>query len=334
MDNNEDQFEAAACRLLNPEGLLYHYTGQQGLLGILKDRKIWASHIRYLNDTKEYYAGRSLIKRVLLLMKELNQADEGTAKSVEETLEMFDGLDIYVASFSKAEDGGSLNLWRAYAHTLPGYSIGFSAESLNTFIRSKPNQELVARPEITRLYGVQYVPELGEDYRIRRELAWLPQVLQEIISRLKTTNLDAFFNNELYKGLPVAEIASIFKQSFDEYKKFAMILSILLPLLKHEGFMAEQEQRIVKIRVPDDDFEHCSDLEFHGGHSSIIPHLEIDLPLGDLGIRRIVVGPCPDPDWTVRVVEMLLTKNKIKIRRKGDEVGVEVIPSKIPYRNW
>jgi hypothetical protein len=314
-------------------GLLYHYTGQQGLLGILKG-KIWASHIRYLNDTKEYYAGRSLIKRVLLMMKELNQADEGTAKTVEETLEKFDGFDIYVASFSKAEDGDSLNLWRAYAHTLPGYSIGFSAESLNTFILSKPNQETVARPEITRLYGVQYVPELGEDYRIRRELAWLPQVLQEIISRLKVTNPDAFFTNELYKGLPVAEIASTLKQSIDEYKKFAMILSFLLPFLKDESFIAEQEQRIVNIRVPDDDFEHCSDLEFHGGHSSIIPHLGIDLPPGDLGIRRIVVGPCPDPDWAVRAVEMLLTKNKIKIRRTGDEVGVKVVPSKIPYRNW
>lgn len=33
--------------------LLYHYTTQEGLLGILKDRCIWATHIRYLNDTSE-----------------------------------------------------------------------------------------------------------------------------------------------------------------------------------------------------------------------------------------------------------------------------------------
>jgi hypothetical protein len=33
--------------------LLYHYTTQHGLLGILKQKCIWATHIRYLNDTSE-----------------------------------------------------------------------------------------------------------------------------------------------------------------------------------------------------------------------------------------------------------------------------------------
>jgi hypothetical protein len=334
MDDNEIKQETAVNKLLNPQGLLFHYTSQEGFLGILKDRKIWASHIRYLNDTKEYYAGRSLIKSVLLLMKELDQADEETAKIVEETLEIFDGFDIYVTSFSKAEDGDSLNLWRAYAHTPPGYSIGFRAETLSKFIRSTRTEKHVPRPEMTGLFGVLYVPELGKDYQIRQDLIWLAQLLRAIILRLKETDINAFFKNESYRGLPVAEITSVLKQSLDVYKKSAIILSILLPLLKHEGFIAEQEQRIVKIRVADDDFEHCSDLEFHRGNSSIIPHLQVDLPPGDLGIEKIVVGPCPDPVWAVRAVEMLLTKKKIKIRRPGDAEGVEVVPSKIPYRNW
>jgi len=36
-----------------PEGLLYHYTNQKGLLGILKEKCIWATHLRYLNDMSE-----------------------------------------------------------------------------------------------------------------------------------------------------------------------------------------------------------------------------------------------------------------------------------------
>jgi len=38
-----------------PDGLLYHYTTPEGLLGILgdKDKKIWATHYRYLNDASE-----------------------------------------------------------------------------------------------------------------------------------------------------------------------------------------------------------------------------------------------------------------------------------------
>ena len=38
--------------LREPE-LLYHYTTQEGLLGILEKECIWATHFRCLNDTSE-----------------------------------------------------------------------------------------------------------------------------------------------------------------------------------------------------------------------------------------------------------------------------------------
>jgi len=34
--------------------ILYHYTSQDGLIGILKDRNLWASKIHYMNDSKEF----------------------------------------------------------------------------------------------------------------------------------------------------------------------------------------------------------------------------------------------------------------------------------------
>jgi hypothetical protein len=42
--------------------LLYHYTNQMGLLGILKDKCIWATHLRYLNDTSE----GKIVSRIVL----------------------------------------------------------------------------------------------------------------------------------------------------------------------------------------------------------------------------------------------------------------------------
>ena len=33
--------------------VLYHYTTQDGLLGILRDRELWATDIRFFNDSKE-----------------------------------------------------------------------------------------------------------------------------------------------------------------------------------------------------------------------------------------------------------------------------------------
>lgn len=33
---------------------LYHYTSDSGLLGIIETKSIWATNVRYLNDSKEY----------------------------------------------------------------------------------------------------------------------------------------------------------------------------------------------------------------------------------------------------------------------------------------
>ena len=37
-----------------PPEILYHYTSQAGLIGMLHTKTIWASKIHYLNDSKEF----------------------------------------------------------------------------------------------------------------------------------------------------------------------------------------------------------------------------------------------------------------------------------------
>jgi hypothetical protein len=37
-----------------PPDILYHYTTQPGLLGIIRTQEIWASHTQYLNDAREF----------------------------------------------------------------------------------------------------------------------------------------------------------------------------------------------------------------------------------------------------------------------------------------
>jgi hypothetical protein len=38
----------------DPAEILYHYTSQDGLIGMLNEKTIWASKIHYLNDSKEF----------------------------------------------------------------------------------------------------------------------------------------------------------------------------------------------------------------------------------------------------------------------------------------
>jgi hypothetical protein len=49
----EEQESQQTGEPTKPEGLLYHYTDQKGLLGILESKQLWATHYRYLNDTSE-----------------------------------------------------------------------------------------------------------------------------------------------------------------------------------------------------------------------------------------------------------------------------------------
>ena len=37
-----------------PPEVLYHYTTQAGLIGIIRGAEIWATHTQYLNDRREY----------------------------------------------------------------------------------------------------------------------------------------------------------------------------------------------------------------------------------------------------------------------------------------
>ena len=45
---------------------LYHYTSQDGLLGIIESRSLWATNISYMNDATEFGLSVRLIRDRLL----------------------------------------------------------------------------------------------------------------------------------------------------------------------------------------------------------------------------------------------------------------------------
>src|SRR2546423_10494745 len=45
--------------------LLYHYTSADGLLGMLQGRQLWATNVRFMNDTSELAYGIRLVREVL-----------------------------------------------------------------------------------------------------------------------------------------------------------------------------------------------------------------------------------------------------------------------------
>src|SRR5712671_6860096 len=49
----------------DPPRLLYHYTSADGLLGMLEGRQLWATNVRFMNDTSELGYGIGLVREVL-----------------------------------------------------------------------------------------------------------------------------------------------------------------------------------------------------------------------------------------------------------------------------
>jgi hypothetical protein len=45
--------------------ILYHYTTLDGFVGIIEKQEIWASHVRYMNDSEEVSHGRFLAIEIL-----------------------------------------------------------------------------------------------------------------------------------------------------------------------------------------------------------------------------------------------------------------------------
>jgi len=114
--------------------LIYHYTDQNGLLGILKTKSIWATHVRYLNDLQEIKAGEDAFRQVMRELVASHPNVDNDESKIEAVLDAMKSCDMYVASFSAANDGDSLSLWRAYSARGVGFSLGFHLEELRRVV--------------------------------------------------------------------------------------------------------------------------------------------------------------------------------------------------------
>jgi hypothetical protein len=131
--------------------LLYHYTSEAGLTGIIENDNLRATDVRFLNDWTEFREAftESYVRVVLDSFQAGLPADlpvdarlviDGISRRVPEILEIIAGSgsinDTFVCSFTCAlsdesgDPGDKLSQWRAYASTGQGFSLGFDKELL------------------------------------------------------------------------------------------------------------------------------------------------------------------------------------------------------------
>ncbi len=118
------------------DGVVYHYTTEKGLRGILESEDMWATDYRFTNDEKEVVFGEDLVEQELaaLIDEHPDSARRGRLfRLVAERRQgqrLVDMAHPFVASFTL--NSGSLKHWGEYGDRAKGYAIGFRSLPLPT----------------------------------------------------------------------------------------------------------------------------------------------------------------------------------------------------------
>jgi hypothetical protein len=298
-----------------PAELLYHYTTQEGLLGIIKQQEFWATDVRFLNDIEEFEAGmKAAIEMSKQASTESGEDGRKTVDYFEKILRFsFSECPVYSVSLtgplkryealpdSIDDPGDRLNMWRSYSGRGIAYSIGVSSNGFDVNLEGVDLQEC------------SYRRDTKEEY-LREMLNRFGDVLNECNRR---------GIEKIGHGLPYEQAMGEMRGDVDqEVWKFLPDLKLQVAACKHESFWEEREWRLT-VAPPKDRGKPF----YTSGRFGITPRVRIPLRGPDrlLPIKRIVVGPCPHMA-ALESVKGLLKHNGYS--------GVEVSASQIPYRDW
>lgn len=137
------------------DGLRYHYTDAQGLLGIIQNGRLWATDIRFLNDPSE---GSFLPERLIALMESKTGGISDTEREIIRGLKKAlcnprANYSSFCASLSA--NGDLLSQWRGYGSFGNGYAVGLSLGG------GLPHPQIAAYYDV--IYGDEGLEELAFD---------------------------------------------------------------------------------------------------------------------------------------------------------------------------
>ena len=166
-----------------PAPILYHYTTQAGLLGIVGIKAIWATSIHYLNDHAELRYAMSLVKERIQKGIDVGGSDKKYLSMLEEAVGV--EKNCFVACFSEARD--QLSQWRAYCHGGNGFCIGFLTQNL---FSANPETFSLVRCVYDRSVQIELIDDL---------LAGTLSILKGVESVLPNSPLLTQFSSKLVR---------------------------------------------------------------------------------------------------------------------------------------
>lgn len=137
-----------------PPAIIYHYTNEAGLYGILDSQCLWATHYKGLNDKREVRYTMDLLNKRLNLYSKRNSEYEILANMFVQLQAIFrlpeypfgDSnkiiTSLFVTSFSSAPN--SEFMWKKdYTEKGKGYALAFDTEELKSMLVKELNSKLI-----------------------------------------------------------------------------------------------------------------------------------------------------------------------------------------------
>jgi hypothetical protein len=268
MDNNGVEKSTSG----QADELLYHYTSVESFLNILDRGEMWASHIRYQNDTSEQRLIWDHVRaRIKTRLEAASEEDRDRLLLFQSLANAPLELDLYVLCFSK-DGGDSLSQWRGYGGSA-GVAIGFEPSELKkkcSAFTTAMSHNLPFPMGFAALNHVYYIEPAGDE-------------------RLKQS--DIIIDNPMPRE---------HESRFSKEEVFSRRISLSSSNSKHKAFQEEKEWRIVICDVPE------NAVRFRTRRTMMIPYVSFDLGRGQSEwpiIQRVIVGPSPHQIETIAAIK-------------------------------
>lgn len=287
---------------MSNDDALYHYTTISGFLGILRDRHIWSTDVRFLNDSTELKLGIDALREAVEVAEypDPDQHWDFIPGMIESKFRQ--GSLLGVTCFT--EDGDELSQWRGYSKVGQGIALRFDRSALIDLAKQR---------------GFSLVKC---DYNMQD----LKQPVSQWLAKIQGAVLKGVDYADVLAGYHTAElmtIAATFKDpAFEREQEWRLISPPYGAISRTVG-----------------DYRHPmpapEEIGFRAGDFTAIPYLRFPImnEEGRCVITGAVVGPTREPEPALAAVRMALRGVGIfdvDFERGGEPL---VIASKIPYRS-